>query len=85
MCYKFFTTKYGTDVVSKIDELRVAFPKCLYASGIWKGTRGIFAFRSNDIKDYGKHWTQDDGNEFFEPTKERAMKQIKVLGTGWVS
>lgn len=65
--FKTFTTRYGTDAVDKIEQLRVAFPGCKFAAGMSKGTKGIFAF-SSDIKEYGEHFALENGDEFWLPT-----------------
>lgn len=76
--YKHFTTRYGTDAVDKIVELRKAFPGCKFAAGMNKGKKGIFAF-SSDTKEYGEHWTLDDGDEFWGPTEANVAKLISGL------
>lgn len=76
--YKTFTTRYGTDTVEKIVELRNAFPGCKFAAGMYKGKKGIFAF-SSDTKEYGEHWTLDNGDEFFGPTEANIQKLISDL------
>lgn len=71
--YKYHTTRFGTDAVSKIEELRKEFPGCHFARGIYKDKQGIFAFKSQDIKDYGEKWELDNGDVFFAPTAERLV------------
>lgn len=79
MSYKFFTTRFGHDAVEKIVELRAEFPKCTYAGGMCKGTRGIFAFASNDVKKYEESYLLDNGDLFFAPTPENAIKLKEII------
>jgi hypothetical protein len=69
--YKTFTTRFGTDAPAKILELRKEFPHCSFAAGVRKDKRGIFAFASNDIKEYGESWELANGDTFFAPTEIR--------------
>jgi hypothetical protein len=77
--YKTFTIRYGTDTVEKIVELRKAFPDCQFARGIHKDKKGIFAFRSNDVKEYGERFELDNGDLFFSPTEANIKKLISDL------
>lgn len=75
--YKYHTTRFGTDAVEKLEELRKEFPSCHFARGIYKGKQGIYAFKSQDIKEYGDKWELDNGDVFFAPSPE----QLQLLKT----
>jgi len=78
--YKYHTTRFGTDAVSKIKELRKEFPGCSFASGVRKDKKGIFAFASNDIKEYGDSWELANGDTFFAPTEARITEIRDNIG-----
>lgn len=85
--YKHFTTRFGNNAVDKLVELRKAFPQCSFAAGVRKDKKGIYAFRSNDIKDYGESWELDNGDVFWAPTAERLASlkaNLSAYKTSWL-
>jgi hypothetical protein len=83
--YKTFTTRFGTDAISKIKELRSNFPGCSFAVGMWKGSKGIFCF-SSDTREYGEHWTLGNTDEFWSPNKDNIefiRKNLSNYHTEW--
>lgn len=78
--YKYFTTRFGVNAIEKIKELRKEFPGCSYAAGVSKDKKGIFAFASTDIKDYGDKWELENGDTFWAPTAPRIEEVRNNLG-----
>jgi hypothetical protein len=85
--YKYFTTRFGVNAIEKIKELRNEFPGCSYAAGICKDKKGIYAFASNEIKDYGEKWELETGDIFWAPTAPRIEEIRNNLAkyiTDWI-
>ena len=85
--FKYHTTRFGTDAVSKIEQLRKEYPGCHFAAGVYKDKKGIFAFASPDIKDYGEKWELENGDTFFAPTDSRIQEiknNISNYPTEWI-
>jgi hypothetical protein len=84
--FKYFTTRFGTEPISKLSELREAFPLCKFAGGVCKGIRGIYAF-SSDTKEYGEHFELDNSDIFWNPTQanlETIKSTLSKFKTPWV-
>lgn len=70
--YKFHTSRFGSDPVDKILELRNEFPGCHFAKGMHKNSRGIFAFDDLVNKSYGESFTTPNGDTFWGPADSNA-------------
>jgi hypothetical protein len=85
--YKYFTTRFGNNAVEQVVALRKAFPHCQFAAGVRKDKKGIYAFRSNSIKEYGESWELENGDIFWAPTAanlDDIKKNISKYKTDWL-
>jgi hypothetical protein len=74
--FKLFTTRFGTNNLNKIQELRKEFPGMSFASGNHKGTSGIWCLQDTVNRQYGEKFEMDNGDIFFLPTSEK-LQEIK--------
>jgi hypothetical protein len=77
---KYFTTVYGSDVVSNIKKLNKDYPGFHFKSGMHKDKKGIYAIKDLDIKEYGegrKSATFKDS--IFFPPKETPSDTQKFI------
>lgn len=75
--FKYFTTRFGTDPITTLMELRKEFPTMQFRSGVRKGTKGIWVIKDVEFKDeYGTPWETDKG-DFFYPPHQSFLNKIK--------
>ena len=87
MCYKIFTTEFGSNNIDRISDLRKAFPGMSFAAGIHKGQKGIWCLKDTVNRLYGEKIELENGRIFFLPTQDKLDEIKETLSnfkTPWV-
>lgn len=77
--YKYFVSRFGTNIESKIKELRKEFPGMKYTTGVRKDIKGIFVLNDLETREYGDSWETPEGDTFFAPNEANKKKLIETL------
>lgn len=84
--FKKHTTRFGTDPIDRIEELRKEFPNSQFVPGMWKQTKGIFVLHDLETRTYGEHYELDNGDTFWSPSDLNILKirdSLSSFKTAW--